>query len=320
MTASYLALLQEAVIETDAIARHYYTKRDFAVSQKADLSPVTVADQEIEQTLTRFFRKRLPDADILGEEYGTTAHEERLLPAENGIQRAEHLDLSRRALGASRALDPDGLGDPDPSSAAGANGIQRAEPFELKTPYSAEPSKGRLRVIIDPIDGTRNFVRGIPFIATLLAIELDGKIIAGLVSNPIQREQWGAELGAGATYNGSPIRVSSVVDLASSQAFHGSLYGSEAEGLPRDKVLEILSQTHRQRAMGDFYGHMLVASGAGEFSLDFGLKPWDIAPLKIIVEEAGGRVSNFDGRFSLDGGSLVCSNGVLHRAVLTALK
>jgi len=289
MTTSYLALLQEAVIETDAIARHYYTKRDFVVSQKADLSPVTIADQEIEQTLTKFFRKRLPDADILGEEYGTTVHEERLLPAENGI----HPSTTLR--------DP-------------------REPFEIKKTYSAEPSKGRLRVIIDPIDGTRNFVRGIPFIATLLAIELDGKIIAGLVSNPIQREQWGAELGAGATYNGSPIHVSSVADLAVSQAFHGSLYGSEAEGLPRDKVLGILSQTHRQRAVGDFYGHMLVASGAGEFSLDFGLKPWDIAPLKIIIEEAGGRVTNFDGGFSLDGGSLVCSNGVLHHDILALLR
>jgi len=277
MTTSYLALLKEALRETDEIARYYYTKRDFVVSQKADMSPVTIADQEIEQTLTKFFRERLPDARILGEEYG-----------ESGI----HPSTTLR--------DP-------------------GEPFETITPYSAEPSKGRLRVIIDPIDGTRNFVRGIPFIATLLAIELDGKIIAGLVSNPIQREQWAAELGAGATYNGSPIRVSSVASLAAAQAFHGSLYGSEAEGLPRDKILKILSQTHRQRAMGDFYGHMLVASGAGEFSLDFGLKPWDIAPLKIIVEEAGGRVTNFDGGFSLEGGSLLCSNGVLHDRVLGGL-
>ena len=301
MTTSYLALLQEAVIETDAIARHYYTKRDFVVSQKADLSPVTIADQEIEQTLTRFFRKHLPDADILGEEYGES-------------------DLSRRAPGASRALDPDGLGNPAPSSAAGATGIQRAEPFGIKKIASAEPRQGRLRIIIDPIDGTRNFIRGIPLFATLLAIECDGEIIAGLVSNPIQREQWGAELGAGATYNGSPIHVSSVADLAASQVFHGSLYGSEAEGLPREKVLGVLSQTHRQRGMGDFYGHMLVASGAGEFSLDFGLKPWDLAPLKIIVEEAGGKVTNRDGGFSLTNGSLVCSNGVLHRDVLTALQ
>lgn len=295
MTPSYLALLQEAVIETDAIARHYYTKRDFVVAQKQDLSPVTIADQEIEQTLTKFFRERLPDVAILGEEYGESGA---VFPHPQPISQGE------------RGAQP---------FAAGETGIQRAEPFELKKPYSAAPSKGRLRVIIDPIDGTRNFVRGIPFIATLLAIELDGQIIAGLVSNPIQREQWGAELGAGATYNGSPIRVSSIAELASSQAFHGSIYGPEAEGLPRDNVLGILSQTHRQRAMGDFYGHMLVSSGAGEFSLDFGLKPWDIAPLKIIVEEAGGRVTNFDGGFSLEVGSLLCSNGVLHDRLLGML-
>jgi histidinol-phosphatase len=271
MTPSYLALLQEAVIETDAIARHYYTKRDLVVSQKSDLSPVTIADQEIEQTLTQFFCKHLPDAAILGEEYG-------------------------------------------------ASEITRAKPFDLSAPYASAPSTGGLRVIIDPIDGTRNFVRGIPFVATLVAIEREGHIIAGLVSNPIQREQWSAEKGKGATYNGSPISVSKIAHLSESQAFHGSLYGPEAEGLPRDKVLKILSQTPRQRAIGDFYGHMLVASGAGEFSLDFGMKPWDIAPLKIIVEEAGGRVTNGDGGFSLEVGSLVCSNGVLHEALLAQLR
>lgn len=263
MTTSYLALLQAAVVETDAIARHYYTQRDFVVAQKADLSPVTIADQEIEQTLTKFFREHLPNADILGEEYGIAVH-----------------------------------------SAVSA---------------AASPQQKHLRVIIDPIDGTRNFVRGIPFVATLLAIECDGEIVAGLVSNPIQREHWAAEKGQGATYNDRPIHVSSVATLGDSQAFHGSLYGPEAEGLPRDKVLNILSQTHRQRAMGDFYGHILVAAGAGEFSLDFGLKPWDIAPLKIIVEEAGGRVTNFDGGFSLEGGSLVCSNGLLHEQLMRQL-
>lgn len=255
----YAKVLCEAVTETDAIARHYYGKRDIQVLQKHDLSPVTAADQEIERTLTRFFRAQWPHVAILGEEYGVT------------------------------------------SSAGDAH-------------------HPRLRVIIDPIDGTRNFVRGIPIFGTLLAVSFEDEIVAGVVSNPIQREHWVAEKSQGATYNGVPISVSRIATMAEAQAFHGGLYGSESLYLPREKVLDLLSQTHRQRAFGDFYGHVLIASGAGEFSLDFGLQPWDKAPFKIIVEEAGGRVTNLDGSFSLEDGSLVCSNGWLHDEVLAALQ
>lgn len=243
----YMTLLDEAVNETDSIARHYYARRDVVVQQKVDLSPVTEADQKIERTLVGFFLRNIPDVTILGEEYGRS-------------------------------------GSPN----------------------------GRYRVIIDPIDGTRNFIRGIPVFGTLIAIADGDAIVAGVVSNPIQKERWIAQKGKGALYNQQPIQVSQVQTLADSQAFHGSLYGTEAIGLPVASVLSLLSQTHRQRAFGDFYGHVLVASGAGEFSLDFGLKPWDKAPLKIIVEEAGGCVTNWDGGFSLEDSSLVCSNGLFH--------
>ena len=256
---SYLNLLKAAVAETDPIARYYYSQRDLPVAQKADMSPVTAADQEIERTLMSFFHKHLPNAVILGEEYG---------------QSGETLDTQR----------------------------------------------DRIRIIIDPIDGTRNFIRGVPLVATLLAVECDGEIVAGLVSNPLQSEHWAAEKGAGATYNDKPIYVSQVATLAASQAFHGSLYGSETDGLPREQALALLSQTQRQRGFGDFYGHILVASGAGEFSFDVGFQPWDIAPLKIIVEEAGGMVTNFDGRFSVEAKSMICSNGRFHAQLVAAFK
>ncbi len=178
--------------------------------------------------------------------------------------------------------------------------------------------ESKIRLIIDPIDSTQNFLSRIPIFATLLAIEENGEIVAGLVSAPATQERWWAQKGKGSFYNGIGQRVSQVSDLSQAQAFHGSLYGSEATQTPPE-LLTLLSQTRRQRGMGDYLAHTLVAMGCGDFAVDFGLKPWDIAPLKIIVEEAGGKVTNADGNFSLYTHSIVSSNRVLHPHIIHRL-
>lgn len=184
--------------------------------------------------------------------------------------------------------------------------------------FGEHPHEDGIRLIVDPIDSTQNFVRGVPWFATLLAIEVQGSIVAGLVSSPYFKERWWAEKGSGSFYNGASIHVSHIDQLAQAQAFHGSLYGYECEGMPRG-FLDLMKATRRQRGVGDYLGHMFVAMGSGEFATDFGLKPWDIAPLKIIVEEAGGKVTNLDGAFELKKGSIVSSNGAIHTSVLELL-
>jgi histidinol-phosphatase len=181
-----------------------------------------------------------------------------------------------------------------------------------------QPAGGR-RLIVDPIDGTRNFVRRIPLFATLLAIEQDGEVIAGLISAPALRTRWSAARGAGAFENGRRIRVSGVRNLAQAQLFHGSLVGDEAgESLPL--ILALARATARQRGFGDFYQHVLVAAGAGEIALDHGLRPWDVAPLFVLVEEAGGRISGLAGERSLEARSFVTTNAALHTEVLELLR
>jgi histidinol-phosphatase len=171
------------------------------------------------------------------------------------------------------------------------------------------------RLIIDPIDGTRNFVRGIPVFATLLAIEINGELIASAVSAPAMQARWSAARGCGAWQGEHRISVSGVKELAAAQLFHGSLAGDEA-GNSGDIIMRLARATQRQRGFGDFYQHVLVACGAGEIAFDPGLQPWDIAALVPLVEEAGGRITGTDGERSIHAGTFLSSNGVLHEAAL----
>jgi len=179
------------------------------------------------------------------------------------------------------------------------------------------PSRGGARLVIDPIDGTRNFVRGIPIFATLLAVEVRGDVIAGLVSAPALGARWQAERGAGAFRDGRPIRVSSVRALERAFLVHANL--GHGEPAPPPGFRELSRVVERTRGFGDFYQHVLVAEGAADVSIDPSVHPWDVAALQVIVEEAGGRATALSGARGIDAGSLVCSNGVLHQAVLEAL-
>ena len=175
-----------------------------------------------------------------------------------------------------------------------------------------------IKLIIDPIDGTKNYIAGIPFFATLLAIQEHNNIVAGLVSAPATNDVWWAEKGKGSFHNGKKIMVSTTSTLQESLALHGSLYGSEAANDPLP-VLHLLSQTYRQRGLGDYLPHMLVAEGKAEFAIDFKLQVWDIAPLKIIVEEAGGQFSDTNGTNSINSGNIISSNGHIHSQVLESI-
>jgi histidinol-phosphatase len=174
------------------------------------------------------------------------------------------------------------------------------------------------RLIVDPIDSTANFARGIPVYATLLAIEAEGEVVAGLVSAPALGQRWHAARGSGAWSGDRRLGVSGVRSLGDAQLFHGSLAGGEAvQGTQRIQAL--IGRTWRQRGFGDFYQHLLVAEGCGEIAIDPILSPWDAAPLQVIVEEAGGRSSSTRGERSIYTGSLLSSNGLLHDEAIAIL-
>jgi len=174
-----------------------------------------------------------------------------------------------------------------------------------------------LRLIVDPIDGTRNFVRGIPVFATLLAIEDAGEVEAGVVSAPALHARWHAARGAGAFRDGRRLHVSAARSLQDALLFHSNL-GPQESGPPAG-FIRLVARVARTRGFGDFYQHMLVAEGAGEIAIDPVMHPWDIAALQVIVEEAGGRATSLTGERSIHAMSLVTSNGALHDAALDAL-
>src|ERR1700712_4454054 len=180
------------------------------------------------------------------------------------------------------------------------------------------------RWVIDPIDGTKNFIRSVPVWATLLALEVDGRVEVGVVSAPALGFRWWAARGSGAwrldARNPSPrrLRVSKVGRLADASLSYSSLTGWEGQSR-LDGFLDLTRSLWRTRAFGDFWSHCLVAEGAVDLSCEPEVSHWDLAALQVIVEEAGGRFTDLSGRPGPDGGSVVCSNGLLHDEVLGLL-
>ncbi len=172
--------------------------------------------------------------------------------------------------------------------------------------------------VVDPIDGTKNFVRGVPVWATLIALRVDGRVDVGVVSAPALGRRWWAVRGGGAFADGRPIHVSGVADLADAHLSYSSLTGWEEQGR-LEGVLQLSRDCWRTRAFGDFWSHVLVAEGAVDASFEPEVSLWDLAPLQVIVEEAGGRFTTLDGQARPDGGSVVCSNSLLHDVVLNGL-
>ena len=178
---------------------------------------------------------------------------------------------------------------------------------------------GSRRWYLDPIDGTKNFVRRIPVFATLIGLEEDGEIAVGVCSAPALGMRWWASRGGGAFVNGRRIEVSGVDRLDEAQLSYDSVPGFEEHGLGA-QFLALARRCQRTRGFGDFWSHMLVAEGGIEIAVEPEVNPWDLAPLKVIVEEAGGRFTDLHGEARIDGGSVVSSNGLLHDAILAALR
>src|SRR5262245_51074705 len=175
------------------------------------------------------------------------------------------------------------------------------------------------RWIVDPIDGTRNFVRGIPHWATLVGLEYRDEVIAGVPVEPVSKLTYRALGGDGACRNDRRIHVSPVNRLEDATMFSSSLSWFMKAG-KQDEFIKLAGRTQRQRGFGDYYGHILVAQGSGEFMAEHGLHAWDVAAIKPIVEEAGGRFSNWDDKQSIHAPDCITSNGLVHEQVLAILR
>jgi histidinol-phosphatase len=176
------------------------------------------------------------------------------------------------------------------------------------------------RWIIDPIDGTKSYVRGVPIWATLIGLEHAGELIVGVASAPALGMRWWAGRGLGAFRDGERLSVSSVAALDDAQlSFAWDTAERFHAGGVGNKLVDLSHRCWRTRGIGDFWQHLLVAEGAFDVSIDPIVSVWDIAALIPIVEEAGGRWSAVDGRADVDAGGFVCTNGLLHDAVIASL-
>jgi histidinol-phosphatase len=177
----------------------------------------------------------------------------------------------------------------------------------------------RRRWIVDPIDGTRNFVRHVPIWATLIALEEHGELVVGVVYNPVSGDLLSARRGGGTRLNGERVRVSPVPALREATLVHGGLRLLREAG-HWEGFVRLVDATDRQRGFGDYLGYALIAEGKAEVYLESDVKPWDVAACRVVVEEAGGRFTDFDGVPTIHSGSALATNGRLHDAALAALR
>ncbi|MDR3546527.1 MAG: inositol monophosphatase family protein [Candidatus Limnocylindrales bacterium] len=189
--------------------------------------------------------------------------------------------------------------------------------------YGVEAGGARVRWYIDPIDGTHNYMRGVPLFGTLLAVEVDGELQVGILSAPALGERWHAARGLGAWAIGRDgasraLRTSSLTALGDAQLLYGSRRENVESGLMPGFDATIAA-SWRDRGFGDFWGYALVAEGAAEAMIESGMHAWDVAAPLVLIEEAGGRVTDVTGARTIDAPSFVGSNGHLHDELLRRL-
>jgi histidinol-phosphatase len=193
--------------------------------------------------------------------------------------------------------------------------------------YGQEGSGTAERWYVDPIDGTHNFMRGLPLFGTLIAVERDGELQMGVASAPALGQRWYARRGGGTWVIGGPngggaprrLKVSNVDRLDQAQILFRSINDMHDSrvGPGFDRLIR---EVWRERGFGDFWGYTLVADGVAEAMMEQDLGPWDLAAPWVLVEEAGGRITDFDGRRSAERGEGFASNGILHDVVLATLR
>jgi histidinol-phosphatase len=242
--------------DADSITESRFRSLDLHVMSKPDLTPVTDADQAVEESIRRTLsRVRSRDA-ITGEEQGSTGHSQR-------------------------------------------------------------------RWVVDPIDGTKNFVRGVPVWATLISLVVDDEVVLGVVSAPLLPRRWWASVGNGAWTGRSLLKatrcqVSDVRRLEDASLSYSSLSGWDERGR-LDDFQSLMRRCWRTRAYGDFWSYMLIAEGAVDIAAEPELAVYDMAALDVIVREAGGRFTSLAGADGPFGGNALASNGHLHDAALAFL-
>jgi histidinol-phosphatase len=274
----------------DEIALSRFRARDLIVETKPDRTPVTEADRAVEKELRTILGvERRRDA-ILGEEFG----------ASGGVRDDRVVAAESRPGGTVLGTAPEGIGSAATAGSGGAG-------------LRPERAGGRSfrRWIVDPIDGTRNYLRGVPVWATLIALEEHGRVTVGVVSAPALHRRWWAERDAGAHANGDVVRVSRVA-----RPEDAVLTFALEQSLP-----SLAGRAWHARGYGDFWSHMLVAEGAVDGAIDaIGVSVWDLAAVQVIVEEAGGTFTDFAGEERIDGHSAISSNGLLHAELLEAVR
>lgn len=251
-----LALAHTIADRVDQMTLQRFRDRDFSVSTKADLTPVTEVDRECEQTIRSMLSQARGRDAVVGEEHGSSGHSSR-------------------------------------------------------------------RWIIDPIDGTKNYVRGVPVWATLIGLEEDGEMVAGLVSAPALGRRWWAAQGGGAytgtrMTNGRQIQVSAITHVADASLSYSSMSGWVEHQRLRG-FFNLAQRCWRTRAYGDFWSYMLLAEGAVDIAAEPELELYDMAALVPIVREAGGRFTSLEGEDGCYGGNAVATNSHLHTEVLAML-
>ena len=282
MAAQYdddLALALELADLADEITMARYRAEDLAVETKPDLTPVSESDKAVELALRERLAAVRPDDLIIGEEFG-------------GLAAASPADSRATSPVDSRATSP-------ADSRASA------------------PASGRAWVI-DPIDGTKSYVRGMDTWTTLIALLEDGEVKVGVVAMPALRKRWWALRGRGAFADGRQIHVSKLADLAGAQLAWSGIEEWDAIGA-LERVVGLARRCWRSRGVGDAWQYMLVAEGAAEIATDPEATLWDLAAVSIVVEEAGGRFTSLDGSSGPGGGSGLATNGLLHAQALAAL-
>ena len=188
--------------------------------------------------------------------------------------------------------------------------------------FGDDSGAGGTRWIVDPIDGTANFARHIHVWATLIGVERDGALVAGVVSAPALGQRWSATRGGGATTTlggrSWPVRVSAVPRLEEAHLIHAGLSPFDDEGRG-EGIREALRRSWRDRGLGDFWGYMLVAQGSADVMVETGVSVWDLAGPAMIVTEAGGQFSDLDGTPGYAGPTALATNGLLHAELVALL-
>jgi histidinol-phosphatase len=241
---------------------------------------------------------------------------------------ADHISLDRfQALDLVVTTKPDRSPVTDADQAVERSirsGIEAARPGDsiLGEEYGTQGDSAR-QWIIDPIDGTANFLRGVPIWGTLISLAIDGVPVVGVVSSPALGKRWWAASGHGAWAQETggqarQIRVSGVSDISNASLSYNSLTGWDDAGR-LDDVVALARKVWRSRAIGDMWAYMLLAEGSLDIVGEFDLKPYDMAALIPIVEEAGGTFTSVAGEPGPWGGSALATNGTLHEQVLAEL-